>query len=164
MYASWVGFPGSSDGKESACSAGKWASVPGLGRSPGEGNGYPLQYSCFENSMDRGAWWAVVQGSKRVRHDWATDTSAMLPTGSIGGKEMWEEQGKIWNSYLSVGSLLVTGKFSRMPVPIEMDDYECIVTSLCLCECILLSAWVVKLEQVVCSRHRVGKGILHGDV
>ena len=46
-----MGFPGGSDGKESACNAGDLGSVPGLGRSPGEGNGYPLQY-CLENSMD----------------------------------------------------------------------------------------------------------------
>ena len=45
------------DGKESACSAGDLGMIPGSGRSPGEGNGYPLQYSCLENSMDRGAWW-----------------------------------------------------------------------------------------------------------
>ena len=50
------GFPGGSDGKESACSAGDPGSIPGLGRSPGEGNGNPLQYSCLENSMDKGAW------------------------------------------------------------------------------------------------------------
>ena len=51
-----VGFPSGSDGKESACNAGYWSSIPGLGRSPGEGNGYPLQYSSLKNSMDRGAW------------------------------------------------------------------------------------------------------------
>ena len=50
------GFPGSSDGKASACNAGHLGSIPGLGRSPGEGNGNPLQYSCLENFMDRGAW------------------------------------------------------------------------------------------------------------
>ena len=50
------GFPGSSDGKAYACSAGDQALIPGLGRSPGEGNGNPLQYSCLENSMDGGAW------------------------------------------------------------------------------------------------------------
>ena len=47
-------FPGGSDGKESACNAGSLGSVSGSGRSPGEGNGYPLQYSCLENSKDRG--------------------------------------------------------------------------------------------------------------
>ena len=50
------GFPGGSDGKASACNAGDLGSIPGLGRSPGEGNGNPLQYSCLENPMDRGAW------------------------------------------------------------------------------------------------------------
>ena len=55
-----VGFPGGSDGKESACHAGDLGSNPGLGRSPGEGNSHPLQYSCLDNSMDRGVWWATV--------------------------------------------------------------------------------------------------------
>ena len=56
------GFPGGSDGKESVCNAGDLSSIPGLGRSPGEGNGYSLQYSCLDNPMDRGAWWATVHG------------------------------------------------------------------------------------------------------
>ena len=51
-----------SDGKESACNAGDLGLIPGSGRSPGEGNGYPLQYSCLENSMDRWAWWNTVYG------------------------------------------------------------------------------------------------------
>ena len=54
------GFPGDSDGKESACNAGDPGSVPGPGRSPGEGHGNPLQYSCLKNPMDRGAWQATV--------------------------------------------------------------------------------------------------------
>ena len=49
-------FPGGSDDKAFACSVGDLGSIPGLGRSPGEGNGSPLQYSCLENPMDRGAW------------------------------------------------------------------------------------------------------------
>ena len=57
-----VGFPGSSDSKELACSAGDPALIPGWGRSSGEGNGNPLQYSCLENPMDGGAWWAIVHG------------------------------------------------------------------------------------------------------
>ena len=57
-----MGFPCSSIGKESACSTGDMGSIPGLGRSPGEGNGNPLQYSCLENFMDTGAWWAAVHG------------------------------------------------------------------------------------------------------
>jgi len=55
-------FPGGSDGKVSACNAGDPVSIPGSGRSPGGGNGNPLQYSCLENSMDGGAWWATVHG------------------------------------------------------------------------------------------------------
>ena len=55
-----MGSPGGSDGKASARNAGDPGLIPGLGRSPGEGNGNPLQYSCLENSMDGGAWWATV--------------------------------------------------------------------------------------------------------
>jgi len=58
----FLGFPGNSDSKESACNAGDLGSIPGLGRSPGEGNGKLLQYSCLENSMVRGAWGATVHG------------------------------------------------------------------------------------------------------
>ena len=54
--------PGGSDGKESTCNARDPSSIPGLGKSPGERNGYSLQYSCLENSMDREAWWATVHG------------------------------------------------------------------------------------------------------
>ena len=55
-------LPCSSDSKESACNAGDLCSIPGLGRSPGEGTGHPLQYSCLENPMDRGAWQTTVRG------------------------------------------------------------------------------------------------------
>ena len=55
-----MGFPGGSDGKECACNAGDLGLIPGSERSPGKGNGYPLHYSCLENFMDRGAWWAMV--------------------------------------------------------------------------------------------------------
>ena len=59
-------FPGGSEDKASACNAGDPGSIPGLGRSPGEGNGNPLQYSCLENPMDRGAWWATVHGITKI--------------------------------------------------------------------------------------------------
>ena len=55
-------FPGGSEVKESACNAGDLGSIPGSGRSPGEGNGKPLQYSCLESPIDGGAWWATVHG------------------------------------------------------------------------------------------------------
>ena len=62
-----TGFPGGSDGKASACNAGDPGLIPGSGRSPGEGNGNPLQYSCLENPMDGEAWWAIVHGVAKSR-------------------------------------------------------------------------------------------------
>ena len=62
LTISTMGFAGSSDSEESACNAGDPVLIPGLGRSPGEGNGKPLQYSCLGNPMEKGAWWAMVQG------------------------------------------------------------------------------------------------------
>ena len=55
-----MGFLSGSGVKEFACNAGDTGSIPGSGRSPGDGNDYPLKYSCLENPMDRGAWWATV--------------------------------------------------------------------------------------------------------
>ena len=67
------GLPWWLSGKESTCNAGVVGSVPGSGRSPGGGNGYPLQYSCLGNPMDRGVWWATVHGvTKELDHDWPT--------------------------------------------------------------------------------------------
>ena len=57
-----MSFAGDSDSKQSAFTAGDQGSIPRSGRSAGEGNDYPFQYSCLENSMDRGAWWAIVPG------------------------------------------------------------------------------------------------------
>ena len=64
IIISWVfgGFPGGSDGKESACNVEDPGSIPGTGRFPGEGNGNPLQYSCLENPKDRGAWCPTIGG------------------------------------------------------------------------------------------------------
>ena len=67
-----IRFPGGSAGKESAYNAGDAGSIPGSGRSPGGGNGNPLQYNCLENPMNRGIWGATVHGVARVRHDLAT--------------------------------------------------------------------------------------------
>ena len=71
-YQDTRGFPGGSEVKASACSVGDLGLIPGLGRSPGEGNGNPLQYACLENPVDRGAWQATVHGVARVGHDLAT--------------------------------------------------------------------------------------------
>ena len=62
-----LGFPSSSDGKESACKAEDPDSIPGSGRSPGGGNGNPLQDSCLQNPMDRRTWWAKVHGVAKTR-------------------------------------------------------------------------------------------------
>ena len=69
------GLPGGSDSKESACNVGDPGLIPGSERFPEEGNGYPLQYSCFENSMNRGGWLVTVHGSKRIGHSWANKHS-----------------------------------------------------------------------------------------
>ena len=66
-YGCFRDFPGGSDGKASAYNAGDLGSIPGSGRSPGEGNGNPLQYSCLESPMDRGAWQATVHGVAKSR-------------------------------------------------------------------------------------------------
>ena len=63
------GFLCGSAGKEFACNAGDLGSIPVLGRSLGEGNGIPVQFSCLRNPMDRGAWWTTVHGLQRVEHD-----------------------------------------------------------------------------------------------
>ena len=81
------GFPGGSDGKAPACSMGDPGSIPGSGRSPGEGNGNPLQYSCLENSMDGGAWWATVHGVAKSRTRLSDFTSLRLNPISVSSEE-----------------------------------------------------------------------------
>ena len=70
-----MGFPGGSDSKESACNAGDPGSILGSGRSPGEGDGYPLQYSCLENSRTEEPGGLQSMGWQRVGHNLATNTS-----------------------------------------------------------------------------------------
>ena len=92
-----MGFPCSSVGKESDCNAGDLGSIPGWGRSAGEGNGNPLQYSCLEKPMKRGAWWAPVYGVIRVRHNWATKhasthTSEIIHYKRLDHNSVWPRQ------------------------------------------------------------------------
>ena len=85
-----MGFPGGSDGKESSCSVGDLGSIPGPGRSLVEGNGYPFQYSCLENSMDRGAWQAGYSpwGHKELdMTEWLTLSLSVI---SYVRKRVWK--------------------------------------------------------------------------
>ena len=86
------GFLHSLVSKESACNAGDLGSIPGLGRSPGEGNGNPLQYSCLENPMGRGAWQATVYGVTRVGHDLANKHTAAHPVSGASNSSVKIEQ------------------------------------------------------------------------
>ena len=74
--------------KNPPANAGDLGSLPGLGRSPGEGNGNPLQYSCLENPKDRGAWWATVHGVARVGHDLGTKEQSSCMELSLTLKEL----------------------------------------------------------------------------
>ena len=84
-----LGFPDGSDGKESTCNAGDLGSISGFGRSPGEGNGYPLQYSCLENPMARGAWRAIVHG---VTKSWTGLATKHKHIDRLYPSELREEQ------------------------------------------------------------------------
>ena len=83
-----LGFAGGSEGKASACNMGDLGSIPGLGRSPGEGNDNPLQYSGLENSMDRGAWWATVHGVSKSRSQRSNFTFTFHFQGGIRRAEL----------------------------------------------------------------------------
>ena len=77
-----MGCPGESDDKESACNVGDLGLMPGSERSPGERNGYPLQYSCLENSVDRGAWWAAFCG---ITKNWTQYVPRFIIHSSVDG-------------------------------------------------------------------------------
>ena len=90
-------------GKSSACNAGDLGSIPGLGRSHGEGNGNPLQYSCLENDMDRGAWQATVHRVARVRHDLVTKPP--LPEARIGMNLQRRVRHSEWKAHCVINEL-----------------------------------------------------------
>ena len=94
-----VGFPSGLDGKESACNVGDRGSIPGLGRSPGEGNDNPLRYCCLENTMDRGAWQATVHGGHKGSDttEWLTLSLSLGESGKCShqairgwGVQQWD--------------------------------------------------------------------------
>ena len=99
------GFPDGSRAKEFTCNVRDAGLIPGSERSPREGNGYPFQYSCLENPMNRGAWWATVVGSQRVGHDWTDEHkgegSASLPQALISMKSwVWYESCMFFSWYI----------------------------------------------------------------
>ena len=85
------GFPGESDGKESTCNAGELGSIPGLERSPGEGNGNPFQYSCLGNPMDGEAWQATVHGVAKSRTRLSDFTCLLHLVDTEEIKNRWKE-------------------------------------------------------------------------
>ena len=105
-HTRWLGFPCSSVRKASACNA-DLGSTPGSGRSPGERNGNPLQYSCLENPMDRGAWQVTVHGVAWVGHNWATKhrdtstTAARSPLSISPGRYRCSPKGTCKNAHSS---------------------------------------------------------------
>ena len=82
-------FPGGSNGKASACNVGDQGSIPGMGRSSGEGNGNPLQYPCLENPRDRRAWYATVHGVSKSRTRLSDFTHSLTHSLIIGGLPRW---------------------------------------------------------------------------
>ena len=117
-----INFPSGSDSKASAYIVGNLGSIPGSGRPPGEGNGNPLQYSCLEEPMDRGAWWATVHGIKRVRHDLVygvTKSQTRLSdftftfTGKTIALTMWTFVGKVMSLLFNMLSRFVIAFLPR---------------------------------------------------
>ena len=112
----FLGFPGGSDGKASACNARHSGSIPGSGRSPGEGNGNPLQYSCLENSMDGGAWWATAHGVTKS-HTWLSDFTHSLTQGILSNMKPKESSDQTlikwslerWSELTKVSTKLLEG-------------------------------------------------------
>ena len=87
-----MGFPGGSEVKASTCNAGDLGSMPGSGRSPGEGNGNPLQYSCLENPMDGGAWWATVHGVTKSQTQLSGFTHSLIIKEDNSQKKKYNDQ------------------------------------------------------------------------
>ena len=109
-----LGFPCSSADKESACNAGDPGLIPGPGKSPIEGNGHPLQYSCLDNPMDRGAWQAIVHGVARVAHDLVTKPTtkhrARENTAAVLTGDEVEPRSNIPQEFISKSIVLLSPK------------------------------------------------------
>ena len=101
-YGDWGSFPGGSDSEDPACNAGGPGSIPESGRSPGDGNGNPLQYSCLENPMHRGAWRATVQRVTKESDTTATDTFTLFMGAEILSyiiSTLWSSPPQPWHDF-----------------------------------------------------------------
>ena len=123
-----LGFPDGSDSKESACNAGDLGSMPGSGRSPEEGNGSPLQYSCLENSRDRGNWQVIVHGVAKRQHNRMTNTfTGMLyhEILSLNISYLWLLCGSVVKNLPAnagdMGSIPDPGRSHRAATPVRHD-------------------------------------------
>ena len=128
-------FPGGPDGKASVYNVRDLGSIPGLGRFPGEGNGNPLQYSCLENPMDRGAWCRLLSlGSQRVGHDWATSLY------DVGSLMVWVNRSPclfplwaVWKPYfvfhVMLWSLTARGDAGRVQPRLFFLEYLSLISS-----------------------------------
>ena len=103
---------------ESACNVGDPGSIPGSGRSPGEGNGNPLQWSCQENPLDGGAWQATVHGSQRVEHDWATSLFTFISVIDSCSLKC----GQRTTSSSTTWELVINTQCQASPTPTEADS------------------------------------------
>ena len=133
MNVAGLGFPCSSVSKESACNAGDLGSIPGSGRSPGEGNGNPVQYSCLKNPMDRGAWRATAHGVTRVGYDLATKPPR------------WQ----VWGGHSGLGISHSSGEPSSLPLKVNV-----LTTPLCptLCDPLDCSPPVSSVHRILQAR------------
>ena len=100
-------FPSSSVAKESTCNSGDLSLIPGSGRFPGVGNGNPLQYSCLENSMDRGAWQAIIHGVTKIQTRLSTHTNihikaTLVRLGTIDFIDLMYQLSYFYSKYIIV--------------------------------------------------------------
>ena len=149
------GFPGGSDGKASACNAGDPGSIPGSGRSSGEGNGSPLQYSCLENSMDWGAWQATVPWGRKE-----SDTTERLQKKkkltSLGFLGHFRKEGKTGERKIDV---------REYPHTLWIVHYRvtlCIHTYIYVCVCVCMYTCVSSIKIIKCGElQHITKTIFH---
>ena len=158
-----MGFPGGIDSKVSACNTGDPGSISGFGRSPGEGNGNPLQYSCLENSLDRGAWPATVHGFAesqtplRSFHFSLSYQPRRTPwgrlscmQGGVGVARLWAALSWAWIERLTglqvpqeprVTALRALGSQLGLILPRSLDSWCC--PRLCTKSCFSLDPWLL---------------------